>query len=77
MLPILGVVAFLAFMAVLPVVMVRGLIQMYRDKNRSGTFTSAIAGSITEIDRLVRPSVQHVIEAKQSIEAHEDAIGGQ
>jgi hypothetical protein len=59
MLQILGVATFLAVIVMLPVVMVRGLIEMYRDKSRSGTFTSAIAGSMTEIDRVVRPSVQH------------------
>jgi hypothetical protein len=77
MLQILGVVAFLAVIVALPVVMLRGLIAMYRDKNRSGTFSSAIAGSMAEIDRVVRPSVQHVVETKQSVETHEDDIGGQ
>jgi inner membrane protein involved in colicin E2 resistance len=77
MLQILAVTAFLSILVILPVVMVRGLIQMYRDKNRSGTFSSTIAGSMSEIDRVVRPSVQHVVEAKQSVEIHEDDIGGE
>jgi hypothetical protein len=69
--------AFLAVIVVLPVVMVGGLIRMYRDKNRSGAFSSALIESMTEIDRVVRPSVQYVVEAKQSAELHEDEIGGQ
>ena len=73
---ILTIVAFVAAAVALPVVMVRGVIQMYRDKGRSGTFSSAVAGSMTEIDRVVRPSVQHVIETKESIELHEDDISG-
>jgi hypothetical protein len=76
-LEILAALAFLAILFILPVVMVRGLIQIYRDKDRSGTFTSAIAGSMSEIDRVVRPSVEHVVEAKQSVSSHEDDIGGE
>jgi hypothetical protein len=76
LLQILAIVAFIGATVALPIVMVRGLIQMYRDKGRSGTFSSAIAGSMTEIDRVVRPSVRHVIETKESIELHEDEIGG-
>jgi hypothetical protein len=74
---ITAAVATLGILVVLPVVMVRGLVQMYRDKGRSGTFSSAIAGSVMGIDLVVRPSVQHVIEAKQSVESHEDDIGGE
>jgi hypothetical protein len=76
MLQILAAVATLVVIVILPVVMIRGLIQMYRDKDRSGTFSSAIAGSMTELDSLVRPSVQYLIETKESGEHHEDKIGG-
>jgi hypothetical protein len=74
---ITAAVASLAIMVVLPVFMVRGLVQMYRDKNRSSTLSSAIAGSLMGIDLVVRPSVEHVMEAKQSVESHEDDIGGE
>jgi hypothetical protein len=70
-------VATLAILVVLPVFMVRGLIQMYRDKGRSSTFSSALAGSMMEIDLVVRPSVEHVIEAKHSVESHEEDTGGE
>jgi hypothetical protein len=76
MLQILTAAAALAIMVVLPVAMIRGLVQMYRDKERSGTFSSAIAGSMTELDRVVRPSVQYVIETKEAGELHQDDIGG-
>jgi hypothetical protein len=69
-------VASLAIIVVLPVVMVRGVIGMYRDKERTGTFSSAISGSMTALDSVVRPSAQYMIEAKESGEFHEDDIGG-
>ncbi len=77
MLPILIVVAVLATTVVVAIFMVRGLIQMYRDKDRTGTMSSGIAGMMTELDRLVRPSVQHVVEVKESVASHEDDIGGE
>jgi hypothetical protein len=76
MLQILAAVASLAVIVVLPVVMLRGLIAIYRDKERSGTFSSAIGGSMAELDRVVRPSAQYVIETKESGKLHEDDIGG-
>jgi hypothetical protein len=75
MLELLIIVGLLVGAIVLPVFMVRGLIQMYRDKDRSGTFSSGVAGMMTEIDRVVRPSVQHIIEVKESDESHRDDIG--
>jgi hypothetical protein len=77
LLPILAALALLAIAVVLPVVMVRGLIQMYHDRDRTGTISSGIAGMMTEFDRVVRPSVQHIVEAKESVTFHEDDIGGE
>ena len=73
---ILSAVTSLAIV-ILPVVMVRGLIRMYRDKDRTGTFSSGVAGMMTEFDRVIRPSVQHIVEVKESEESHEGAIGGE
>jgi hypothetical protein len=56
--------------------MVRGLIQMRRDRSGSGTISSGVAGMMTEVDRLVRPSVEHVFEVKESAELQEDDVGG-
>ena len=77
MLEMLLIVAVLAATVVVPIIMVRGLIQMYRDKDRTGTISSGIAGMMTELDRVVRPSVQHVVEVKESVASHEDDIGGE
>ena len=68
--------AVLAVALVLPVVVVRGLIKMHGDRNRSGTFSSGIAGAMSEMDRVVRPSVQHVIEV-QSVKRREDRVSGE
>ena len=77
MLEMLLIVAVLATTVVVPIIMVRGLIQMYHDKDRTGTISSGIAGMMTELDRVVRPSVQHVVEVKESVASHEDDIGGE
>jgi hypothetical protein len=77
MLPTLAVVAFVAIAIALPVFMVRGVISMYRDKNRTGTFSSGIAAVMTELDRVVQPSVQHVVEVMEAVEPREDDIGGE
>jgi hypothetical protein len=61
----------------LPLLMIRGLIQMWRDKDRTGTFSSGVAGAVSELDRVVRPSVEHTLEAKESATKQEDDIGGE
>lgn len=61
----------------LPIMMVRGVMQMWRDKDRSGSFTKGVAGALAEVDRTVRPSAQHVLEAKDSASIRQqDGIGG-
>ncbi len=62
---ILAVVACLAIV-VLPVVMMRDLIRMCCDESRTGTFSHGVAGIMTEFDRAIRPSVQHVVEVQES-----------
>ncbi|MCI0456963.1 MAG: hypothetical protein L0Z62_08290 [Gemmataceae bacterium] len=59
-----------------PVLMIRGVIQMWRDKDRTGSFSSAVAGALSEVDRVVRPSVEHILEAKNAVKQQEDDIGG-
>jgi hypothetical protein len=73
---ILAIVALIAVAIVLPAFMVRGVISMYRDKDRTGSFSSGIAAVMTELDRVVQPSVQHVIEVKDE-KSHENDIGGE
>jgi hypothetical protein len=77
MLQILTAVALLAAAVVLPVAAVHGVVQMYGNKDRRGTISSGIAGMMTELDRVVRPSVRHVVEAKESVASHKDDIGGE
>jgi hypothetical protein len=77
MFQILAIVVVVASFIILPIVMVRGLIQMRRDRSGSGTISSGVAGMMTEVDRLVRPSVEHVFEVKESAEMQEDDVGGQ
>jgi hypothetical protein len=50
---------------------------MRRAPGGSGSISSGVAGMMTEVDRLVRPSVAHVLEVKESAELEEDDIGGQ
>jgi hypothetical protein len=73
---ILAIVALIAVAVLLPVFMVRGVISMYRDKDRTSTISSGIAAAMTELDRVVQPSVQHVVEVKDE-KSHEDDIGGE
>jgi hypothetical protein len=77
MFQILAIVAVIASFIILPIVMVRGLIQMRRDRGGSGSISSGVAGMMSEVDRLVRPSVEHVYEVKESAELHEDDVGGE
>jgi hypothetical protein len=60
----------------LPVLMIRGVMQMWRDKDRTSSFSSGVAGALSEVDRVVRPSVEQVLEAKNAVKKQEDDIGG-
>ena len=71
----LAISLFVAVVILLPIAMVRGLVEIYRDKNRSGGISGAVGGMMTELDRVVRPSAQHVIEVKESARSKEDDIG--
>ena len=77
MFQVLAIVVVLAAFIILPIAMVRGLIQMRRERGGSGSISSGVAGMMTEVDRLVRPSVEHVFEVKESAKLHEDDVGGQ
>ena len=39
----------------------------YRRRRGSGTVSSGVAGAMMELDRIVRPSVEHVIEMKKPV----------
>jgi hypothetical protein len=76
MLELLVALGFIVVAIGFPILMIRGVIQMWRDKDRAGSFSSAVAGALSEVDRVVRPSVEHVLEAKNAVKKHEDDIGG-
>ena len=57
--------------------MVCGEIEINRDKGLAGTFSGGIAEMINEIDRVLRPSLQHVAEAQRPAISGEDDIGGE
>jgi hypothetical protein len=61
----------------LTLLMVRGVKGMWRDKRGSGTFTSGLSGAFSELDRVVRPSIEHVVEAQKSVQKPSDEIDGE
>ena len=77
MVELLVVLGLIVFAVGLPVLMVRGVRQMWRDRGRTGSFSSGVAGALSELDRVVRPSVEHTLEAKNAVKKHEDDIGGE
>jgi hypothetical protein len=76
MLELLVVLGLIVFAIGFPLLLIRGLIQMWREKDRTGTFSSGVAGALAELDRVVRPSVEHVLEAKESVKKQQDDSGG-
>jgi hypothetical protein len=76
MLELLVALGLIVFAVGFPLLMLRGLRQMLRDKGRTGTFSSGVAGALSELDRVVRPSAEHALEAKNSVKRQEDEIGG-
>ena len=69
--------ASLLFLIALPVFMVRDLLGMYKKNDRGGSASGGVAGMMAEIDRAVRPSSQHIVEAQKSRILEEDDIGGE
>lgn len=59
-----------------PVLLVRSLVKFYRSDRRSGTFTSGLAGAMLELDRITRPSVQHVEQVEEQC-VEDESIGGE
>lgn len=69
---------FVGLMVIIISVVIRATVNMYGDKDYTGTWTSGIAGAaMGEIDRLVRPSAENVVEAKEAAEKEEDDMGGE
>lgn len=74
---VLVIAALFATLILLPIWMVRDVILGRRERRGGGSVSSGIAGMMTEIDRVVRPSVQHVIEGEDLAAEEDDDIGGE
>ena len=70
-------VVLIATMVAMPIWMVRGLIRAYRDTQVGPSSSSGMSGVLNEFDRIVRPSIQHVIELKDEVSIERDDIGGE
>ena len=76
MLELLVVLGLIGFAIGFPLLMIRGLMQMWCDKDRTGTFSGGVGGALSELDRVVRPSIEHTLEARNFVTKQEDDIGG-
>ena len=73
----LVIVGLFAAIVILPVIMIRDLTRSNRDRRGGGSVSNGIAGMMTEIDRVTRPSVQYVIQVEEQADNEEDDIGGE
>ena len=69
----LSMSAAIAFLIGFPCMLLRGICDMRHDRS-SGSF---IASSMIEMDRLIRPSSEYVVQAEDDMRQHEDDIGGE
>ena len=70
----------LAVLVVLPIVLVKAMIDYFRGRGSqrkgSGGISAGIAGAMQELDRiLTRPSVEHKLETEQPALKREDDSG--
>ena len=67
---------FISFVAIVMYFMIRVAVGMQRAAY-TGTWTSGITGAMGEIDRIVRPSVENIVEAKETADKERDDLGGE
>lgn len=72
----LSFLVFVAFFFGLPILAVWGWVCCFRSPGRSRPVSSGLAGILTEVDRVIRPSVVHQVEAKEKIEVTRNDPGG-
>jgi hypothetical protein len=72
---IIGAV-FISLVAIVMYFMIRVAVGMQRGDYK-GTGASGIIGAMAEIDRIVRPSVENVVDAKESADKKRDDVGGE
>jgi hypothetical protein len=71
---------FFAVAVVLPILIIRALIRHFRDRDqrRSGGISGAVGGMMMDLDRLIRPTTQHVREVNEMAKAkRDDRTGGE
>lgn len=72
------IVAVLVLLGVvLPAAMIYGLVDTYRKRERGcGGISSVVGPAMAELQRVVQPSVEHVVETQQQVVREDDDTGG-
>jgi hypothetical protein len=77
LLVIVSILLAIAFSVFLVKFLVNGLITMRRsNRGGGGAFVSGLAGAMTEIDRITRPSVQYIEQVRDKI-LEEETVDGE
>ena len=78
-----GIAIYIVALFLMPALIAWAIVAMVRggkkdrDKRGGGDGGGAIAGMAMDIDRLIRPSIEHVEETKDEIQKKEDDMGGE
>lgn len=74
----ISIIVAVAIMIAIPIGIVRGLSGGVQQKpQQSGSGGGFIGSAMLEMDRLVRPSNGHIVQAEEEMKRHEDGIGGE
>lgn len=73
----LSVIVAIAFIVAVPIAIVRGLIGGVQGLQQDRSSGSFVASSMLEMDRFIRPSTGHIVEAQEDMKRHEDGISGE
>lgn len=73
----ISVIVAVAFMIAVPIALVRGMSGWGGGGQKERSGGSFIGSAMLEMDRLIRPSSGHIVEAQEEMQHHEDDIGGE
>lgn len=73
----LSLIVFLTAVFLFARMLIRSMGSLSDLQNGSGGISSGMVGAMAEVDKVVRPSMEHVIKAKEEEATREDAIGGE
>ncbi len=75
----ISIIVAVAFMVAIPIAIVRVMCGgLQQGRGQPGQSSGSIIGSsMIEMDRLLRPSSEHVVQAEDDMKLHEDDIGGE